>query len=262
MRVKFTFREVKGNPIAIPVHYNYLLQHLIYKVFSPDLRSKLYLEGFTVGTRRFKLFTFSRILERGKVLGNSLVFGSSISFYFSSAIGEIVSDFGINALERKEFKLGRNELALAAIEVLEEPRLTTTLYARMLSPMTTYSTFEKSGKKITHYFRPDEDEFQRILEENARKKYVAVMQALGYEVSKQDLAELKLKVVPHRYSAERNRHLVYFKNSIIEAYSGIYKIEGSIELIGTSYDTGLGAKNSEGFGMWEFWTPERGNVND
>jgi len=32
---------------------------------------------------------------------------------------------------------------------------------------------------------------------------------------------------------------------------GIYEIKGNPEVIVLSYDTGLGAKNSQGFGCWE-----------
>jgi len=39
--------------------------------------------------------------------------------------------------------------------------------------------------------------------------------------------------------------------SSIKAWLGTYQIHGKPELISLAYDTGLGSKNSQGFGMFE-----------
>ncbi|MBC7189418.1 hypothetical protein H5U35_04285, partial [Candidatus Aerophobetes bacterium] len=39
--------------------------------------------------------------------------------------------------------------------------------------------------------------------------------------------------------------------TLIKGWMGTYRLEGNPELIKFSYDAGLGAKNSQGFGMYE-----------
>jgi CRISPR-associated endoribonuclease Cas6 len=72
-------------------------------------------------------------------------------------------------------------------------------------------------------------------------------------VSEDASKDLHLDIEPYRFSLEKNKKIVYFKNTIIECFSGIYKLTGSLELIYATYDAGLGAKSSEGFGMWDLW---------
>lgn len=88
MRIKLTYEVLDGDKIILPNHYNYYLHGLIYNTFSNELADKLHREGFLFGKRRFKLFTFSRILEKGELIKRdssiNLLFRRSISFYFSS----------------------------------------------------------------------------------------------------------------------------------------------------------------------------------
>ena len=42
-----------------------------------------------------------------------------------------------------------------------------------------------------------------------------------------------------------------FKNTVVKAWSGIYERTGPPDLLRLAFDCGLGAKNSQGFGMIE-----------
>jgi len=49
---------------------------------------------------------------------------------------------------------------------------------------------------------------------------------------------------------------LYYSNlnkTPIEAYTGIFELSGSKELVEVTYEAGLGDRNPEGFGMWEIW---------
>ncbi len=62
------------------------------------------------------------------------------------------------------------------------------------------------------------------------------------------------KISPEKVS-NRNHHVICFKDTVVKAWSGLYKIEGSDELMRIAFDCGLGAKNSQGFGMIEKYVP-------
>jgi len=254
MRIKLTFEDIKGRDIVLPVHYGYLLHHLVYNTFSETMAAKLYLEGFPIDGRKFKLFTYSNIIEKGeKVNNNALNFHKCITFYFSSPLYEIVEDLGSNAFRKTGIPLNDFNLFLSAVEVIKPPKLSESVLIRTLSPITAYSTFENNGKRTTHYYRPTESEFKRLVEENAQKKYIIIKQAQGMSLSQDALKDLHIDIEPYRFSLEKNKKIVYFKDTIIECFSGIYKLTGSLELIYATYDAGLGAKSSEGFGMWDVW---------
>ncbi len=53
--------------LVIPIHYNYYIQGLLYKSISPKLAQILHDHGFPIEKRRFKLFTFSRILGEYRI---------------------------------------------------------------------------------------------------------------------------------------------------------------------------------------------------
>lgn len=263
MRIKLCFESKDGSNIIFPLHYGHAIHTLIYNVFSPQLSSKLYLEGFPFEKRRFKLFTFSNIIERGtRTRDGRLNFGNRITFIFSTPLTPIAEDIGGNVFKKDSIYIMGNKLSLSSIEVLKPTRMESIMLIKMLSPITVYSTFQKDGKALVYYYKPTEEEFKHLIEENAKKKYIVFSKATGKEISETELRSMHLYVEPYRYSSQRNKKIVYFKDTVIEGYTGIYKLEGDRPLVQITYDSGLGAKSSEGFGMWEKWeqTSEHNSV--
>ncbi|MCS7202549.1 MAG: CRISPR-associated endoribonuclease Cas6 [Dictyoglomus sp.] len=250
MRIKLVYESLEDKDIILPCHYNYYLQTLIYNTFSSHIAKWLHDEGFLFGKRRFKLFTFSRILEKGKIIFKNngtkyLNFGRKITFYFSSPIDDIVGNLGERAFREREFSVYKNKVYISQLEILLPPKIEEKIYIKMLSPLTIYSTFIKNGSKIIHFYRPNEKEFSRLIEENAKKK----SQIFYKEIPKEGY----LNIRPYKFSLEKNRKIVLFKNTPIEGWTGIFELLGDPKLIRITYEAGLGSKNSEGFGMWEIW---------
>ena len=48
--------------IRLPIHYNYLIQSLIYHSLDEEFAEFLHDQGYEVEKRKFKLFNFSRLL--------------------------------------------------------------------------------------------------------------------------------------------------------------------------------------------------------
>ena len=243
MRIKFTLSSKEN--ILLDYKYNLYMRALIYKLLPDKLAKELHDVGFRYEKRSFKLFTFSRIFGR-KIppphdSKKPLCFRGEIQFYLSSPVSSILEEFSLSSLKSESFELGGNKITLQAIEVMKKPEIGSSLTVRMLSPMTIRSTLTAGdGKKKSYYYNPREKEFSELIKKNLLKKY-----SLVYK----EWTEGDFEVVPLRNCKERI--IRGDGDFIIKAWDGIYKLKGTPKLIELSYDTGLGEKNSQGFGMWE-----------
>ena len=241
MRLKIVLHS-QNKPIKLPQHYNSVIQGFIYRNLDRALANRLHNQGYKYEKRSFKLFTFSRISGKFTKEENTLFFKGGITFYISSPITDILESFALHLVKKKYTILNRQRVMLQSIEVLYPMEPEEENIIKTLSPITVYSTLlKRDGKKKTYYYNPFEEEFSKLIRQNLLKKYQII------HGEKKDL--------PFSIEAEKvnkkNEHIVYFKETIIKAWSGIYRIKGAKELIKIGYEAGLGAKNSQGFGMIE-----------
>ncbi len=275
MRLKITYKPENGG-ILLPLHYNYLIESLLYKTFSEQVATLLHTKGFALEKRHFKLFTFSRILNRGnKVTGERLkhlktLFGikddfvfrsvrrteieealfmeGNISLYFSSVKRFVIEDLGTRILTLPAFEILGQRLLLSSLEVIKEPQFSDNMIIKMLSPLTVYSTMQtEDGKKKTYYYSPGEAEFKELVRNNAVKKYIITYGRHPIDDN--------LEINTYYFNEKKNRAVIYFKGIRIEGWTGIFRLSGNPELIKVTYEAGLGAKNSNGFGMWKEYRP-------
>ncbi len=245
MRIKFVFLPEKGN-LRLPVNYNYILQSMIYRNITQKLSSFLHDKGFAYEKRRFKMFTFSRLfgkyrLDKEKKM---IEFTGSISFYLSTPYTVIAEEFTESLLKLDSVKLYGKKVFLSSVEVFVKKVNSDEISIKMLSPLTIYSTLKKNdGGKKTYYYSPFEPEFSELIKRNIIKKYIAFY---GKSPEKDDF-----EISPIFVSERKNLITTIYKGFVIKAWTGIYRLKGSKELILFSYDAGLGGKNSQGFGMWE-----------
>lgn len=245
MRIRINLNPVTDK-ITLPLHYNYLLQGFIYRNLSKSLSSSLHQKGSIIGKRKFKLFTFSRISGRFKREGDEITFKGPLNFWLSSPMVKLLESLASHLIKKSKVKLGSSYLHLTGIEVGFIPEIKKEMLIKTLSPITVYSTLKNpEGKKKTYYYSPFEQEFSKLIKENLYKKYLLI--------HKRAPEDLQFSISPERVS-KRNQHILFYKGTVIKAWSGIYRIQGSEELIRIGYDTGLGSKNSQGFGMIEIFT--------
>lgn len=247
IRVKVYF-EVKDK-LKIPVQYNYYVQSMIYNILDDEYSDFLHDEGYIYGQRKYKLFTFSRLFGKYRLdkKNGDIAFLSPISIYVSAAKEEFLHSL-INALiKKRKAKLKGNILYFDTFKVFnDEINYENNLLIKMLSPITVYSTFQGPAGKKTYYYHPDEKEFELLINENLIKKSELIngLSSGNNNISIKPISNNKMRVIK-------------YKGFVIKAWDGIYELSGSPELKKISYQTGLGAKNSMGFGMWELFK-ERG----
>ncbi|MGH7799634.1 MAG: CRISPR-associated endoribonuclease Cas6 [Thermodesulfobacteriota bacterium] len=229
---------------VIPIHYNYYIQSFLYNSISPKLAQILHDHGFPIGKRKFKLFTFSRILGQYQIRKNieRIFFASPFRIVVSSAMKEFVEELAEELIRREVVRISYQHVHLNSVEVSDTPINQDKLKIKMLSPITIYSTLSRAdGKKKTYYYTPFEKEFSQLISENAKKKFRAFY---GKEPKEGiQLAPLNVN--------KSNERIIFYKGTVIKGWMGIYELSGDSELMKVVYDTGLGGKNSQGFGCFE-----------
>ncbi|HLI46751.1 MAG TPA: CRISPR-associated endoribonuclease Cas6 [Geobacterales bacterium] len=230
--------------LIIPIHYNYHIQSFLYNSISPKLAEILHNYGFPIEKRRFKLFTFSRILGEYQINKDEekIVFSSPFRFIVSSVMKEFIEEIAEELIRRESVEILSQRVSLNSVEVSDLSINRDRLKIKMLSPITIYSTLSRAdGRKKTYYYTPFEKEFSQLISENARKKFRAF-----YE--KEPDGEIHLTPLNVNMS---NQKIISYKNTVIKGWMGIYELSGDTKLMKLVYDAGLGGKNSQGFGCFE-----------
>ena len=230
-----------SKPISLPKSYNHILQAFFYKNMDPALSKFLHDVGFSYGKRKFKLFTFSKVI--GKLLKKDrnrgiVVFEPEITLCFASPLMDIVSSSAKTFLKRTDVYLGKNKLTVSSIDIIK-PELDINITVKCLSPITVYRT--NQNERRFNYINPWQDEFYELIINNLVKKYEIV-----YSKSYRG----KIRVEPVKV-VEGYRKKILYKGTLIEAWEGYFHLQGDPEIIKLALEAGLGAKNPQGFGMVE-----------
>ena len=238
MILKFVFRA-EGAALKLPKHYNRLLQAFFYKNMDEQIATFLHDRGYELGKRKFKLFTFSKIFGKFLKKDNEFVYYKpTFRIYFASPKNEVsISTLRKMLLENKDLFLGENKLELLNVEAVVLEEIPEEVEVKTLSPIVVYKT--EPGSKFFNYLTPHEEEFYRLLRENLKKKFMLVY---GRPF------EGEIEIEPVKVSG-RDFKKVVFKGTLIKAWEGIYRIKAPKEVLKLAFETGLGAKNSAGFGM-------------
>ncbi len=244
MRIRIEFESERGS-IELPIHYNHLVQALIYRNIDPKVSKFIHEKGYELGKRRFKLFTFSRLYGKSfkKISKDKFKFETPLKLWIASPKNEILESLAEQLIKKSLVNIGGNKLFFSAIQVEMPKKYKEEMTIKTLSPIVIYSTLiKKDGKKKTYYYNPWEKEFSELIEKNLIKKYVILNNKNKPRYKHYFLIE-PLKV------SKKDEVIVKFKGTIIKGWKGLYKIRISKDLFYIAMDAGLGSKNSQGFGM-------------
>lgn len=229
-RVKITLYS--NTPIVLPLSYNHFLQSCIYNTLTPELSAFLHSKGFEAGGKVFKLFTFSKLFGKYKVVDKIISFIPPIYFYFSTSVNLIADTFSSEALKSKEIRIGKNSVFIEAVE-FEPIRPKEEVVVKTISPITVH--IPENGK--LRYLSPDSERFFGLISSNLSKKFFA---NFGY--SSEDISLVSL-------SSKWKKVVTFFKNTPVVGWEGMLLLKGDEKMVGLALSTGLGSKNSQGFGM-------------
>lgn len=237
MQIKIEFSSEED--IILPIHYNHIVQAFIYNNIDEELASFMHDEGYMSSGRKFKLFTFSNILKRGILKNKRFNFRKDIEIIVSSPIDKFCKSIVNSMLLSDKLNLGGNQIKVAKIQMLEKNIDVKEIVVETISPITVYSTLLKpNGGKFTYYYQDREKEFEKLIGENLVKKYNAFH---GQDIIEDNDIEIISK-------GSTKQNIIYYKDFIVKGQTGRFIIKGNKKLLQMGLDSGLGSKNSQGFG--------------
>lgn len=245
MRILYQFKADKE--FSLPVPYNEKLQGFIYSNMEQKMAEFLHNEGYKAGKRKYSLFTFSHILE-AKFNKEQHVFNipNEFSFIVSSPKEEILNAItqGFTQNDAIAFNGANVKLLSCSYHITFSTFNKRKNVIMMLTPVTSRSTLKNEfGKNKSYYYHPIEDDFSKQIKDNLTRKYKA---AFG-----KPSGDFKFKINPVLVN-KGNEHIIIYKDFVVKGYTGMYEIiTNNEEIMKLAYDTGLGEKNSQGFGMFE-----------
>jgi CRISPR-associated endoribonuclease Cas6 len=262
MRVRFTLFPVKQRTI-LPINYTYFLTGLIYSIIgasSMDYSRFLHDRGYRLdatSAKGFKLFTYSMLMGRTRVLGDRIAFEQTpVEWLISSPVNEFVQHLVNGTFEKgQEVAIGREgeqaRFLIEQIETLPPPVFSRSMRFTCLSPITASKVEglsadpDDTGTLTCHYIRPWEEGFSQAIRDNLIRKYRLIT---GEEIAPSDFA-IRLD---EAYVSRRNGRVtknINFKGTNIIGFMAPFEASGDPRLIQAGYEAGFGEKGSMGFGM-------------
>lgn len=242
IHITFTLEK----PLTVPVNYQHLLQAFVYRILPQKEATYLHEIGFQHQKRTYKLFVFSSLRSTKTVYDKEtrkLTFHDKIFLSISSIIPDIVEKTANSLLLSEDLEINGVSLKLETLEYDQLQVHDNEIIVRAISPITVYSTFERrDGSKITHYFTPFDKVFEHLLEENFIRKY-EVFHNKPFEEQGQIL-----RIEPIQVDS-RDKIVTNYKSTWITGWKGVYRLKSKPEYLSFLLNTGLGSKNSLGFGM-------------
>ena len=238
MRIKLIFELF--NTLQLPISYQHHIQGLIYELINDsDMISFLHNEGFG-DIKKFKLFTFSSVKGEFEFHKETkqIVFKDFIELHISSVYQPFLELLIKQLLNNEDIMLANQKIKLATFSYEKAKSIKPVMKIKMLSPITVHETIEKK----TLYFSPFDQKFFKAIESNAESKYLSFYKT--YPQTKLNIKALEVD--------QNSQVIIKFKGIVIIGYFGVYELKGSKKLLEFLYYTGIGSKNSVGFGMFEF----------
>lgn len=243
MQFRFYFRPDK--PLTLPLGYHHTLQGFVYHLIldqNPNFSEFLHQSGYS-SERQFKLFCFSLISARSiRVKRPYITFYGDISFELRSPIAEFCRTVLMALTSVYRVELNNQPMTFLKCEVSNRIIEEDELHIRMLSPLTLSTTIYVNDKKKTRYIAPYDDDFPGAFTQNTLNKLASV----GIDAYDNDI-----KISPESENS-RDKYVTKFDNRIyITAWKGDYLLSAPPEILTFLYNTGIGSRNSQGFGMFE-----------
>lgn len=236
LKMDFTLK----NELDLPINYQHILQSALYAlVKNADLGDKNYHdEGAYYEKRAFRLFVFGRLQGKCRVENGRIYFREKISLEVRSVFPEMLEKM-CDGLEENGLYIGRrylkpSRLFLSDVSVKKEK-----ICIEMDSSVVAYRTMED---KKTVFFSPWQEEFYSLIIDNFKHKYEAYC---GKVVRDEELPKITLVE-----AGEKDKVVTRYKNFYITGWKGRYMLRGKAEYLDFLYQTGIGSKNSQGFGLF------------
>lgn len=229
--------DLKNEQLQLPINYNHILQGIIYSSLSKDSKYQTLLHNFGITElSNFKLFTFSSLCGKHYIENKTITFVEkifweirSVDSYFIFLLYEHFKTNGITFGKRAVYP----QLNIENKIIREE-----SIAIKMNSPICIPQKLEDN--KI-NYLSPRDDDFEKYVNNNFIKKYSSYYNTepnINLEITNIELSH-------------KDKMVTSLKGTYITAWKGKYILTSSPDYLTFLYNSGLGTKNSQGFGLFE-----------
>ncbi|MEO0234388.1 MAG: CRISPR-associated endoribonuclease Cas6 [candidate division WOR-3 bacterium] len=230
---------------SIPLNYNYYLTSAIYKsinVVDKDLAKKIHDDGFYEENehKNIKLFTYSFLkgnIFKVKDLDLKLSNGC-FKWFISSPLNRLLEIIALGFYELGYLEIKHEYFKIQEIKIRGTPKFKGKDKFICNSPIVVSKLYE-NGR--VEYLTKIDDEFNIRVNNNLAKKYEILF---GEKYTGKGVNVYASK----KYTYTK---LIKFKDIKLKGIFDEITLEGDTDLINIAYDSGLGEKNSMGFGMIE-----------
>ncbi|BAT71830.1 CRISPR-associated protein Cas6 [Thermosulfidibacter takaii ABI70S6] len=250
MRVVIKF-EALNSHFTLPVNYNHIIQGFIYNNIQSTLAAKYHNVGYRYNKRVYKMFVFSRLFSKEKMVKNgTITFKSPVYFKLGAMDSELLESLAVNLLRKEIVELGGNKCRFLSIEVETPVKVEEKVLVKAISPISVHRVlYDATGKRKTYYYSPWERDFSQLILDNLKRKAKALYG------EKMELPEVKNPViVPVKVSSGNQKVVIYKRNPqdrgyVIKGWLGLYELRLPQFYFDIAYSAGFGSRNSLGFGM-------------
>ena len=230
-------RYMPEKTFALPLAHADVLQGVFYSLLSADgalsgeVHDKLPEDG-----KQYKYFCFSDFQGKYSIRDGRIFFNDSFAWELRSPDERIAETVRANA---REIDVKGVKCELIGMERAERTCLTDSADITMMTPLCVYTTRANGNRR---FYSPDEESFFRSVEKNLIAKYEAFYgRKPGGAVSLEPIAV-----------APEDKCVTKYKGWYVTGYRGQYRLTAPPDVIDFAYCTGLGVKNSAGFGLFQF----------
>jgi CRISPR-associated endoribonuclease Cas6 len=226
--------------LRLPLSYHHIVQSAIYHCLGQEKNYSTFLHdrGYEAEKRNYKMFTFGLLRGKYTIEHKQIVFRDTVILEVRSAEARFIDRLASYVRRNGITYLGKTYRNLT-VQVSDDTVEGTELVARMRSPICVYST--DGEQKKTYYYSPEDVGFADMVNQSFIRKYHAYY---GVE------PDSGIYIEPLRVT-KRDESVTRYKGFYITAWSGTYLLAGKRKYLDFLYQTGLGSKTSQGFGMFD-----------
>lgn len=222
-------------PLIIPYNYGYQLQSSLYAMLGEVGESDFWHDNGFGNITKYKCFCFGKL--EGKYSldteNKKICYDNSVYLEIRSPSFEFIDAFQ-RAIEKHPYlKLYNAQLNIIEASLSNLHLSSGNIIFEAITPVVAHTTFSDGH---THFFSPAEEEFAFRINNNLLNKFEAMSGKESDEVHIIQYGVFKKTVTK-------------YKNYYITGYTGQFNVNTTIRMAEFIYNTGLGEKNSQGFGF-------------
>jgi len=254
MRFKLTLSLTNSFGKKLPLNYQYEQSAAIYRILAQaneEYTIWLHENGYKLASgKSFKLFSYSRFeVERYRILKQTAeleILSDNVVWYISFLPEKSTEQFIVGIFNNQQFEVGTRKsnvrFQVQSVELMPPPIFSEKMSYETLSPI---CLALRQLEGYDKYIAPNHSEATRLIKQNLLDKYLALT---GNEFSSDEFP-FAVEILN-----EPKSNLIHIKSgtpqaSKVRGFMCNIRLTAPVELQKIAYETGIGSKNSIGFGM-------------